>query len=299
MDWLNYNHLYYFWVVAREGGITRASDELGVSQPTISTQLADLERRMGGQLFDRKGRSLVLTELGKTAFEYAGQIFGLGRELMQTVRGRLRGPSNRLAVGIADVVPKLIVRRLLEPFFAAPPDTRLVCVEDKPDRLIAELAVHNLDLVIVDSPPSPALKVKAFQHTLGESGTSFFASESIARQLGQTFPQSLDGAPFLVTLESTAHRRAIDAWLESQNIHPRIRGEFADTALLKTFGQYGAGVFAMPSAIEPEILADPGMELIGRTDAVRARYFALTVERRLRHPVVAAIVESARRDLFG
>jgi LysR family transcriptional activator of nhaA len=298
LEWLNYHHLLYFWVVAREGSIARATRQLRLAQPTISGQIRTLEAQLGEKLFQRQGRRLVLTEVGRVAFRYADEIFGLGRELMDTVKGRPTGQPVRFSVGVADVVPKLIAHRLLEPALALPDRVRIVCLEDRTDRLLAELALHALDLVISDAPIGPHVNVRAFNHLLGECGVSFFAAPKRAAALRRRFPHSLDGAPMLVPSEGATLRRSLDQWLEAAGLRPRVVAEFDDSALLKAFAQAGHGVFAGASAIEGEICAQYGVRVVGRVDALRERFYAISVERKLKHPAVLAITEAARSALF-
>jgi LysR family transcriptional activator of nhaA len=249
-------------VVAREGSIARATRVLRLAQPTISAQIRLLEDRLGEKLFERRGRGLVPTEAGRLAYRYADEIFGLGRELLEVVHGRAPGRLRRFAVGIVDAVPKLVAHRLLAPAFAARAEgLRIVCHEDHAEPLLARLALHELDL--------------------------------------GRFPRSLDGAPALLPTENTALRRALDAWFEARGLRPRVAGEFEDSALLKVFGQRGAGLFFGPSAIEGEIARQYGVRRVGRLPEVRERFYAISAERRLSHPAVKTITETARSELFG
>jgi len=298
MEWLNYHHLLYFWTVARLGSVARATEELYLAQPTISAQIRVLEESLGEKLFTRVGRNLALTEVGRTVFRYADEIFSLGRELHDTLKGRSVGRPVRFVVGIADVLPKLIAHRLLEPALSLPDPLRIVCYEDKSERLLAELAVHGLDLVLTDAPIGPTVKVRAFNHLLGECGVSVFGVAKLATTYRRRFPQSLDGAPFLFPTENTDLRRSLDQWVEAEKIHPLMMGEFEDSALLKVFGQNGMGLFAGPSVIEAEIRQQYGVQVIGRLNTVRERFYAISVERKLKHPAVVAISESARQNLF-
>ncbi len=298
MDWLNYHHLLYFWVVAREGSIARACDQLHLSQPTISKQIRQLERSVGERLFRRVGRGLVLTEHGQLAFRYAEEIFSLGRELTDVLRGAPSGAPLRLLVGIPDVLPKLVAYKLLEPALHLPEPVQLVCDEDKVDHLLGELAAHRLDIVLSDSPMGPTVNVRAYNHLLGECPISIFGTANLARPLRKGFPKSLDGAPFLLPTQRTMLRRSLEQWFDSQEIRPVVSGEFADSALLKVFGQAGVGVFPAPSVIEKETSRQYGVRVIGRVDTVRERYYAISVERRLTHPAVKAISERARDTLF-
>lgn len=298
MEWLNYHHLLYFWTVVREGGVLAASKKLRLSQPTVTGQVRALERALGEKLFERSGRKLVLTEVGTFVYRYADEIFTLGRELQDGLKGRLASRPRKLVVGIADVVPKLIAHRLLEPAMKLGDDIQLICTEDRAERLLADLSLHQLDLVISDSPVSPTSNIRAYNHLLGECGVSLFATSRLATRLRRGFPKSLDGAPFLLPAEGTSSRRLLMQWLESEGLRPRIRGEFQDSALLKAFGQAGEGVFPGPSAIETEIRSQYGVEVVGRAGSVREQFYALTVERKLKHPSAVAISEAARADLF-
>jgi LysR family transcriptional activator of nhaA len=299
MDWLNYHHLLYFWVVAREGSIARACDRLHLSQPTISKQIRQLERSVGERLFRRVGRGLVLTERGQLAFRYAEEIFSLGRELTDVLRGAPSGAPLRLLVGIPDVLPKLVAYKLLEPALRLPEPVQLVCDEDKVDHLLGELAAHRLDIVLSDSPMGPTVNVRAYNHLLGECPISVFGTANLARTLRKGFPKSLDGAPFLLPTQRTMLRRSLEQWFDSLGIRPVVSGEFADSALLEVFGQAGVGVFPAPSVIENEICRQYRVRVIGRLDAVWERYYAISVERRLKHPAVKAISETARGTLFA
>lgn len=299
MEWLNYHHLLYFWTIARAGSVSAAAAELRLAQPTLSGQLRMLEESLGEKLFERRGRRLVLTDLGREVFRQADEIFSLGRELMDTVRGRSPGRPLRLLVGVADVVPKLVAYRLLEPALRLSKSIHLVCRQDHSDRLLADLAVQALDLVISDAPISSSVKVRAFNHLLGETGVSLFAAPKVAAAHRRRFPRSLDGAPMLLPADTTMLRRALDQWFGAREIRPRIVGEFADSALLKAFGHAGAGIFPGPTVIEAQIRKQYGVTVVGRVDGVTESFYAITVERRLNNPAVAAICEAARENLFG
>ncbi len=299
MEWLNYHHLLYFWTIVREGGVSRAAAQLRLAQPTVSGQLRQFEDALGEKLLHRQGRRLVLTEVGRRVYGYADEIFTLGRELMDVVKGRPTGSPLRLHVGVADVVPKTIAYRLLAPALQLPEPVRVVCREDKADRLLGELALHELDLVIADASLSPGSGVRAFNHLLGECGTTFFAVPKLQTQYRKHFPKSLDGAPFLLPTQNTSLRRSLEQWFESQEVRPNVVGEMEDSALIKAFGQAGAGLFATPSAIEAEVQRQYGVRVVGRTDVVRERYYAISMERRLKNPAVVAISEAARERLFG
>lgn len=299
MEWLNYHHLLYFWLAAREGGVSRAAEQLRLTQPTVSAQIRALEASLGEKLFTRAGRNLALTDIGQVVFRYAEDIFSLGRELVATVRDRPTGHPLRLAVGVVDVLPKLVAYRLLEPAFGLGSPIRVVCREGKIERLLVELGVHEIDVVLADRPSDPTFKVRAFSHLLGECGVTFLGAEPLARARRRGFPRSLDGAPFLLPTENTTLRRSLEQWFEAQAIRPVIVSEFDDSALLKVFGQAGLGIFAAPSIIEAEIRRQFRVQRIGQTDDVRERFYAISVERKLKHPAVVAISESARRKLFG
>jgi LysR family transcriptional regulator, transcriptional activator of nhaA len=300
VDWLNYHHLLYFWMVAREGSIARASGELRLAPQTVSGQIHRLEDSLGEKLLARRGRQLALTEAGRVAFGYAEEIFSLGRELVDTLKGRRKGRPLRLVVGIADVLPKLVVRRLLEPAFALKHPVRVICREDKSvEEFVAELAAHKLDVVLADAPMSPGMPVRAFAHLLGECGTTFFATARLAAACRRGFPRSLGAAPCLLPGANSTLRRGLDQWLSSRDLRPTIVGEFDDSALMNVFGQDGAGVFAAPTVIESEIRRRYRVQVVGRVGAIRNRFYAISVERKLTHPAVIAIRESARKDLFG
>jgi LysR family transcriptional activator of nhaA len=297
MAWLNYHHLLYFWTVARTGTIANASRELHLSQPTISTQLKTLEDALGQKLFQRAGRRLVLTDVGRTAYRYADEIFRLGRELQESIT---RGPMSRqvrFAVGVADVVPKLVAERLLEPAFTAVPDLQLEVHEGGLNSLLARLALHELDVVLSDSPAPNDVKVRAFSHKLGESGLSFFAKGAQATTLKKNFPQALDQTPMLLPQTGSSSRIALDQWFEKKGVRPRVVGEFDDSALMKVFGASGRGVFASPTTIEAEVIRQFEVQAVGRTEEITQAYYAISVERRLRHPAVVAVAESARKEL--
>jgi LysR family transcriptional regulator, transcriptional activator of nhaA len=298
MEWLNYHHLLYFYTVARTGSIVRACEELRLAPPTVSAQIRLLEEHLGERFFAKSGRGLTLTEMGQVVFRYAEEIFATGRELVDTVKGRPTGRPFRLKVGIADVLPKLIAYKLLEPVLRLDFPVRIVCLEDKPAQLLAELAVHELDVVLSDSPMGTEASVKAFNHLLGECGVGFFATPKAAASYRRRFPKCLDGAPFLFPTENTALRRELDRWFESIGVRPRIAGEFEDSALLKVFGKAGKGVFAAPSILDKEVREQYGVKLIGRTEEVRERFYAISVERKLKHPAVVAICETARKEMF-
>jgi len=299
VETLNYHHLRYFWVVAREGGLVQAGKVLHLSHPTLSAQIHALEDQLGEKLFTRAGRRLVLNELGRTVFRYADEIFSLGRELVDAVEGRPGGQPLRLDVGVADVVPKLVVRRLLAPALGLPEPVRLVCHEASQEQLLADLSQHALDVIIADAPVPTGSAVRAFNHLLGETGVSFFGTPELVKDRQQGFPASLDGAPMLLPLENLTLRRALNQWFDRHHLRPRVVAEFEDSALLKVFGADGLGIFTAPSAVEREVEVQYGVRVLGRTEEVRERFYAISAERRLQHPAVVAISEAARNQLFG
>ena len=298
MERLNYQHLYYFWNVAREESITRASEKLHLAQPTISGQLAVFEQAIGQKLFHKSGRKLALTDTGRMVYHYAEEIFSLGRELNNTLKGRAIGTGLRLVVGISDALPKLAVYRLIEPAFNIPESVQVMCYEDKAERLLAEMSLHSVDLVLSDAPLTPSSNAKAFTHLLGESSISVFASPRLAAVYRPDFPRSLTGAPFLLPTSNTALRRSLDQWFDSEGISPSIRAEIEDSALIKTFGSGGIGLFVAPSSVEAEVIRQYAVEVIGRIDAVQERFYAITMRRKLKHPAVTAILENAQKNLF-
>lgn len=294
MEWLNYHHLHYFWIVAKEESITRAGERLRLAPSTLSMQISRLEESLGGKLFRRVGRNLELTDLGRVVFRYADEIFYLGLELLDTVRGRSVSGPLRFEVGIVDILPKMMARRILEPALALSEGLRLVCHEGKEKQLLAELAIHNLDIVLTDTPVKSGLSVKAYSHLLGECGVTFCAIEALAKPLRQGFPQSLDNARMLLPTSMSALRGSLDQWFSSLGIRPEIAGEFDDHALLKVFGQAGDGVFAVPTIIEEEVCRQHNVSIIGRSDTVRERFYAISVERIIKHPAVVAIWKATR-----
>lgn len=299
MEWLNYHHLLYFWVVAREGGLVPAGKVLRLTHPTLSAQIHALETRLGEKLFSKVGRKLALTDVGHVVFRYAEEIFTLGRELVDTVQGRSSGQLMRLNVGVADVVPKLVVRRLLEPALSLEQPVRLVCHERSYAELLADLALHTLDIVISDAPVPSGSSIRAFNHLLGETGISFFGTRALVRKYKRGFPKSLQGAPMLLPLENVTLRRSINQWLDRYEVRPHVVAEFEDSALLEAFGADGLGLFTAPSVVERQVIAQYGVELLGRAPDIRERYYAVSVERRLKHPAVLAITDSARHELFA
>ncbi|MDF3070702.1 MAG: transcriptional regulator, LysR family [Polyangiaceae bacterium] len=299
MEWINYHHLLYFWVVAREGGLVPAGKVLRLSHPTLIAQVRTLEEQLGEKLFVKVGRKLELTETGRVAYRYADEIFTLGREMVDAVKGRTVGQALRLEVGVADVVPKLIVRRLLQPALELEQPVRLVCLEDSFEKLLADLALHTLDIVIADAPVPQGSSVRVYSHFLGETGVSFFATKELASSRRRGFPKSLDGAPFLLPLQHLTLRRSLNTWFQRHDVAPHIVGEFEDSALLKAFGADGVGIFAAPSVVEREVMAQYDVQVVGRTEEVKERFYAISAERRLKHPAVVAVSDAAKHRLFA
>lgn len=297
MSWLNYHHLLYFWLVAREGSLAAASAQLKLAPSTVSGQIRALERSWGERLFTRSGRGLALTEMGRVVFRYADEIFSAGRELEDVLKGQAAGRPQTLVVGIADVVPKRVARALLDPALHLGVPVRLVCREDRPERLLAALAVHELDVVLTDAPVPASVRVKAFNHELGECGVTFLAAPALARAHRAGFPSSLEGAPVLLPTDNTSLRRSLDHWFDARGVRPEVVGEFEDSALLMAFGQTGLGLFPVPAVIAREVRARDGVETVGEAAGVRERYYAISVERRLKHPAVVAVSQAARRTL--
>jgi LysR family transcriptional activator of nhaA len=299
MERLNYHHLLYFWTVAREGSVAAAAAKLRLAQPTLSGQIHALEDALGEKLFERAGRGLRLTEMGRVVSGYATEIFALGHELSESVKGRPTGRPLKLAVGVSDALPKLVACRLIEPALALPQPVRLEVHVQSTEKLLALLALHDLDVVLTDRVAPPGVSVRAFNHLLGACGVTLFAAPKAALKYRKNFPRALDGAPFLLPGETSTMRRGLEQWLEKQRIRPRIVGAFDDSTLIEVFGQAGHGIFATPSIVEDSVCRQYGVSIIGRLDRVRERFFAVSVERRLKHPAVIAITESARRELFG
>lgn len=298
MEWLNYHHLLYFWTVAREGTVTAAAETLRISQPALSTQLRMLEENLGERLFQRAGRKLALTEAGRVAFRYADEIFTLGKEFQNELKGRPSGRPLRLVVGISDVLPKLMVHRLLRPALELPEPLRLSCRESGLQALLGALFAHEVDLVLTDAPHSGGGGPRAFNHLLGECGIDIFAAPALLRKHRRTFPACLDGAPILLPAEGTRLRLALERWFEASGIHPVVAGDFDDSALLKTFGAEGEGFFAAPSAIAADLEETYRVKRVGNAEGLLERVYAVTTERRLVHPAVLAILKSAKEEVF-
>ena len=298
MDWLNYHHLLYFWTVVREGSVSKAAEKLRLSQPTVSAQVRVLEKTLGQKLFVKKGRSQLLTDVGRRVYRYADEIFGIGRELMETLEGRAPGRAMQLTVGVANAVPKLVVYRLLRPAIKLHEPVRLVCREDDPEQLIAQLGTYMLDVMIANAPAPAYLPIKVFNHLLGESTIAFFAPAPLSSRLKRRFPKSLDRAPMLLPTTNSPLRRGLEAWFDVQEVTPRIVGEFEDSALMNVFGHAAGCAFPAPSAIADDVTQFYGVRMIGQAEAVRERYYVISAERRLKHPGVLAMTMAARDELF-
>ena len=299
MDWLNYHHLKYFWTIAREGSIKRACEVLNLSQPALSAQLKSLEDSTGEQLFSRVGRSLQLTEMGKIVFRYADEIFNLGQELTNTLKGRVTPRQVRLVVGIAEVVPKLVVYKLLKAAYKESKDLQLLCWEGRFDRLLSELALHSLDIIVTDSPLPPNVSVQGYSHLLGESGVSLFGNENLVKEYRRGFPQSLNDAPFLLPTRNSVLRRLMDDWFRRNSVDPRIIGEFEDGATMKAFGQAGEGLFPGSTIVAQEISKQYEVKKLRDLEGLQEKFYGITVNRRMIHPGVLAIVNAARTSIFG
>lgn len=296
---MNFKHLYYFWATAKAGGIVRAGEQLHTTPQTLSGQIKLLEARLGCALFRKSGRRLELTEEGRVALGYADQIFALSAELEAAIGQARSGPlALDFRVGIADSVPKAIAYRLLEPALGLPDPVRLICHEGKFQDLLAQLSVHRLDLVIADEPLGRQHSVKAFSHALGTTAMSFFAAPGLKSTLARRFPQCLDGAPMLIQGASSAMRQRLELWLARHGLRPRTIGEFDDAALMKAFGGEGRGVFMTPTVLEDETCAQYGVRVLGRTSELVEEFHAISVERRITHPCVAAITQAARDEVF-
>lgn len=295
MEWLNYHHLHYFWMVAKEGTIARACEKLRLAQPTISGQLRQFEESLGEKLFTKSGRNLVLTDTGQVVYRYAEEIFSVGEELQDVLRGRPQGRAARFQVGISDLMPKWIVFRVLEPVLTMREPIHLICYEDSTDGLLLKLASHSLDIILTDAPVTAPSRARVYNHELGSCGLTFFGTPELTVRYRKNFPKSFDGAPFLLPMEGSSMRRSLEQWFDRHQVRPVIVGEFQDSALLKVFGQAGAGIFPVASAVEKDVRDHYGAAVIGRTTEIVERFYAISVERRLKHPAVVAISEAAHQ----
>jgi len=299
MDALNYKHLRYFWIVAKTGSIARAAEQLHLTPQSISGQLGEFEERLGVELFRPSGRNRELTEAGRSILGHAETIFSAGDDLLSVLRDQRTNRTLPFRVGIADSVSKSVAYRLVEPVFQLDVQVHLVCREGRLASLLAELAIQRLDMIIADRPLQANLNIRGYSHLLGESGLTVFASAALAKSLTGTFPQTLDRAPFLLPGEDTAIRPKLLQWLEATGARPNIIGEFDDSALMKAFGQAGAGLFAAPTAIGSHICEQYQVVEIGRIDSVVEQLYAITTERQHKHPAIVAISRTAREDIFS
>ena len=299
MEWLNFHHLRYFWTVARKGGVRKAADELHVSQPSISAQLRLLEDSLGEKLFKRSGRSLVLTEMGHLVLTYADEIFSAGRELMSAVKQRPGARALRLSVGMTDALSKFIGFQILKPAFYFSQPVHVVCRQAELGPLINQLQAHRLDLVLADEPASSSLKAKTFNHRLGRSGITFCAVSQIAKKLRRNFPKSLHQAPALLPSDNMGMREPLEKWFYAKGIRPRIVAEFEDAGLMKVAASAGLGFTMVHSVVDKVALEHFGLKPIAKVKECSSDFYAITIERRLKHPVVAAITEHAYSELFA
>ena len=295
---LNLKHLRYFWSVATHGSIAKAAEILFITPQTISGQISDLEKQVGKKLFKREGRNLVMTDTGQLVFSYADEMFRLGNELQDVLAGHTPGSSITLKVGIAMVVPKLLTYRVLEPVLHMKEQVRLICNEAPLVDLLADLSVHKLDVVLADSPTSPVLNIRAYNHELGQSGITFYSRPELADSYRENFPESLDGEKILMPSHGSHLRRSLETWFERKDINPMVVAEFEDRALMKAFGEAGAGVFTTPTAVKEDVLQKYGVEIIGETDEISERFFLISAERHIKNPAVSLITETARNSLF-
>ena len=298
MEWLNYHHLFYFWMTVKTGTVAAAAESLHLARPTVAAQIKDLEKSVGRKLFEKQGRGLVLTEFGKQVHQYADEIFAIGHELREFIKTGHQGNRKRFVIGLPDVVPKIVAFELLKPALHMDNRPRTICYEGKLDRLLADLALHKLDLVISDSPAPPTLEFKVFNHKLGECGMTMLATPALAKKYRAGFPHSLTDAPCLMPTDHTAVRRSLDIWMDENDIFPDIIAEFEDSALLKVFGQAGEGIFPVPTAIENIVKKQYGVHLVGRIPEVLDKFYAISAEKRVHHDATLLVVKQARNELF-
>ena len=299
MATLNFKHLRYFWMVAKTGSIARAAEQLHLTPQSISGQLSDFSEALGVELFRRAGRNLELTDSGRRILSYAEEIFTIGDELLDVLFDQRSKKTLPFRIGIADSLSKSVAYRLVEPALKLPEPVRLICREGRLASLLAELSIHRLDMILADRPMPGNLNVRGYSHLLGESGLTVFGSQPLVDSLRGGFPQLLDNAPLLLPGEDAAIRPKLDQWLESNALRPHIVGEFDDSALIKAFGQAGAGLFVAPTANVDPLCEQYKVVGIGRIDAVVEQLYAITTERRLTHPAIVAISKAAREDVFA
>jgi len=294
MDWLNYHHLRYFWMVAKEGSLKKAAEKLNVSPPSISAQISGLEEALGAELFRKAGRAKVLTEAGRIALQYAEEIFSAGTEMVNAIKQRPTAHAMRLYVGVADSLPKLVTHEILEPVFKMKAPVRIICREGKIEDLLAQLATHRLDIVLADEPAPSTTSVRTYNHLLGESGVSFCAAGPLASRLRKGFPQSLHQVPMLLPVENTSLRRSLEQWFQAHKIEPNVIAEFEDAALMKVMGAEGRAVIPVPNVVLKEATLRFGLKPIGIVDRCSLEFYAISAERRLTHPAVALITSRAK-----
>lgn len=288
----NYKHLYYFWVVAKEGGISRAADKLDMAVQTVSAQVRELERSLGYALLKPAGRGLVLTDAGHAAMQQADLIFQLGESLPARVKDAVSAPTVRLAVGICDGLPKLVVHRLLQPVIAEP-NLRLICNEGQLDELLGDLALHRLDVVLSDRPAPRNPNIKLYSHALGSSAIAWYGTKALVAAAKKGFPSSLTDVPVLLPTAHTALRDRLDQWFEQRGMRPKVMGEFADSALLKTFGAGGLGVFPAAEWVHDDLLAHYAVQRLGTCEGVTEHFFAIGTEKKVHHPLVQRLLQPA------
>jgi LysR family transcriptional activator of nhaA len=298
MEWLNYHHLYYFWLTVKTGTVAAAAESLHLARPTVASQIKELEKSFGQKLFRKQGRGLVLTEFGSEVHQYAEEIFSIGHELREFVKLGHTGTRKRFVVGLPDVVPKHVAFELLKPALHMPERPRTICYEGKLDQLLADLALHKLDLIISDAPAPTTMEFKVYNHKLGECGLTMLATPALARKYRKGFPHSLTDAPLLLPTDHTAVRRSLDLWMDEKEIFPEIVAEFEDSALLKVFGQAGEGLFPIPTAIEPLVKKQYNVHVVGRIPDVRDKFYAISAEKRVQHEATLTVVRQARNQLF-
>lgn len=299
MERLNYHHLLYFWLTAREGSVSKAASLLRLAQPTLSGQIRTLESALGERLFERAGRRLRLTEAGTLVYGFAEEIFSIGEELLDAVKQRTTRRPGRVTIGLADVVAKPVAHRLIQPLLEEPDPVRLVVREDSPEKLLAALVAGDLEVVLLDAPPGPEMGVRVFSRLLGESGVTLLAAPRLASRYRRGFPGSLDRAPFLMPGRTTGLRRSLVAWFDRHRIQPRVVGEIDDSALTTEFARAGSGLFAVPTVVESDVCRQHGLARVGRIEGVREQVFAVSLQRRFANRAVERLSQRARRTLHA
>jgi LysR family transcriptional activator of nhaA len=297
MEWLNYHHLFYFWRIAREGGLSRAAESLRLTHSTLSAQLASLEHSLRGPLFERRGRRLVLTALGEQVASYADDIFRLGAELQDVAHGGSTERRSTLRIGVVGSIPKTVAYGLLQPAFGRPGIGPVVVRQDNMTRLLEELAAARLHAILSDSPAPEPTSHKVFAHALGESGVLVYGAPALRKRYGDKFPRSIGGAPWLLPTRPSSLRRQLDRWFQEHRVQPTIEGEFDDAGLMRVFGVRGHGLFPVRAALRAEVEDSKAVDCLGELDGGSEKYFIISVERRVRHHAVSAIVEEARVGL--